>query len=180
MSDLAAQLNESLLEVEHLAVTDRLTETYNRRKFDEMVVYEHQRAEHGHAPFSLIMFDIDHFKLVNDQYGHSVGDEVLRQLVRLVKSLIRQSDLLIRWGGEEFLILLPATEEQEAGSFAERIRSTVENEIFGSVENLTISLGVAQLRENDTTDSVLKRVDNALYQAKDGGRNKVVIHSEMN
>jgi diguanylate cyclase (GGDEF)-like protein len=178
VSDLAAQLNESLLEVEHLAVTDRLTETYNRRKFDEMVVYEHQRAEHGHAPFSLIMFDIDHFKLVNDQYGHSVGDEVLRQLVRLVKSLIRQSDLLIRWGGEEFLILLPTTEDQEAGAFAERIRTTVESEKFGQVENLTISLGVAQLLVNDTTDSVLKRVDNALYQAKDGGRNRVIIYSE--
>lgn len=178
VSDLAAQLNQSLQEVEHLAVTDRLTETYNRRKFDEMVVFEHQRVENGHSPFSLIMFDIDHFKKVNDQHGHSVGDEVLRQLVRLVKSLIRQSDLLIRWGGEEFLILLPTTEAQEAGSFAERIRRTVEEESFGVVENLTISLGVAQLLENDTTDSVLKRVDNALYQAKGEGRNRVVLYSE--
>lgn len=175
VSDLAAQLNESLQEVEYLAMTDRLTETYNRRKFDEAVAHEHRRAADEHDPFSLIMFDIDHFKKVNDRYGHSVGDKVLQQLVRLVKGLIRQSDLLIRWGGEEFLLLLPATEAQQAGRFAERVREEVENGVFDAAEGLTISLGVTQLHENDTTDEMLRRVDNALYQAKRDGRNRVVL-----
>jgi len=175
VSDLAAQLSKSLQDVELLAVTDRLTETYNRRKFDEVVVYEHQRAQHGQVPFSLIMFDIDHFKKVNDRFGHSVGDRVLYQLVRLVKSLIRQGDLLIRWGGEEFLILLPATELEESGHFAERIRQKVENESFGEVDSITISLGVAQLCAKDTTDDLIQRVDDALYRAKQGGRNRVVL-----
>lgn len=180
VGDLAAQLNESLQQVAHLAVTDTLTETYNRRKFDEMVVHEHQRAAQGQAPFSLIMFDIDHFKRVNDRFGHSVGDLVLQQLSRLIRGLIRQGDLLIRWGGEEFLILLPTTQLEEAGPFAERIRQEVEKEQFKGAGSVTISLGVAQLRKNDSTDALLKRVDNALYLAKQQGRNRVVLCSELN
>jgi diguanylate cyclase (GGDEF)-like protein len=175
VGDLAAQLNESLKQVEHLAVTDTLTETYNRRKFDEVVTHEHQRATDQQAPFSLIMLDIDHFKRVNDQFGHSVGDLVLQQLSRLIRGLIRHGDLLIRWGGEEFVILLPATQLDEAGPFAERIRLEVETEQFKGIGALTVSLGVAELRSDDSIDMLLKRVDNALYQAKQNGRNRVVL-----
>lgn len=178
VGDLAAQLNESLQQVEQLAVTDTLTETYNRRKFDETIIQEHHRAKQEQAPFSLIMLDIDHFKKVNDKYGHSVGDLVLKQLSQLIRGLIRQGDLLIRWGGEEFLILLPTTLIEEAGPFAERIRVEVEQEQFAAAGLITISLGVAQLREGDSTDTLLKRVDNALYQAKHEGRNRVVLCSE--
>ena len=179
VGDLAAQLNESLKKVGQLAVTDSLTETYNRRKFDEIVVKEHHLANHGGAPFSLIMFDIDHFKKVNDKFGHSAGDQVLIHLSRMIRGLVRQGDLLIRWGGEEFLILLPNTQIEEAGPFAERIRQEVEREQFPGVETITISLGVAQLREGDSTDTLIKRVDHALYQAKQDGRNRVVMCSEL-
>ena len=179
VGDLAAQLSESLQQVEHLAVTDTLTETYNRRKFDEIVLREHRRATHEKLPFALIMFDIDHFKQVNDTYGHSYGDLVLKDLCRLIRGLIRQGDLLIRWGGEEFLILLPATGIEEAGLLAERIRREVETERFPDAVKITISLGVAQLREGDSIDSLLKRVDNALYRAKLSGRNRVVLGSDL-
>jgi len=178
VGDLAAQLNESLKKVERLAVTDTLTETYNRRKFDEIVVKEHHFANHGGAPFSLIMFDIDHFKKVNDKFGHRTGDLVLKHLSSLIRGLVRQGDLLIRWGGEEFLILLPSTQIEEAGPFAERVRREVEQEHFPGAGTITISLGVAQLREGDSTDTLLTRVDHALYQAKQGGRNRVVMCSE--
>lgn len=174
ISDLAAQLNESLQQVEHLAVTDLLTDTYNRRKFDEIVHREHHRAAKGDAPFSLIMFDIDHFKRVNDLHGHSVGDRVLRQLCRRVRGLVRQGDQLIRWGGEEFLILLPTTWLKEAATLAGRIRQEVGQEPFSSAGIVTISLGVAQLCPGDSIDDLMKRVDNALYQAKQQGRNRVV------
>ena len=179
VGDLAAQLNESLKQVEQLAVTDTLTETYNRRKFDEIVGQEHHRAEHEKIPFSLIMLDLDHFKKVNDKFGHSVGDQVLKHLSRLIRGLIRQGDLLIRWGGEEFLLLLPATQIDEAGPFAERVRLEVEQENFPTAGQITISLGVAQLREGDSIDGLLKRVDNALYRAKQGGRNRVILCTEL-
>ena len=179
VGDLAAQLNESLKQVEQLAVTDTLTETYNRRKFDEIAGQEHRRAEHEKIPFSLIMFDLDHFKKVNDKFGHSIGDQVLKHLCRLIRGLIRQGDLLIRWGGEEFLLLLPATEIDEAGPFAERVRLEVEKEDFPIAGQITISLGVAQLQEGDSIDALLKRVDSALYRAKQKGRNRVVLCSEL-
>jgi len=179
VGDLAAQLNESLKKVERLAVTDTLTETYNRRKFDEIVVKEHHLANHGGAPFSLIMFDIDHFKKVNDKFGHSTGDLVLKHLSTVIRGLVRHGDLLIRWGGEEFLILLPNTQIEEAAPFAERVRTEVEREVFPGAGTITISLGVAQLREGDSTDTLLGRVDKALYQAKQEGRNRVVVCSEL-
>lgn len=179
VGDLAAQLNESLHQVELLATMDTLTEIYNRRKFDEIVGVEHQRAKHEDAPFSLIMFDIDHFKKVNDRFGHSVGDQVLKSLCRLIRGLIRQGDILIRWGGEEFILLLPTTRMVEAGPFAERIRAEVENENFTTVGQITISLGVAQFRPGDSIDALMKRVDNALYKAKQDGRNRVVLCGEL-
>ncbi|WP_321370491.1 diguanylate cyclase [uncultured Desulfuromusa sp.] len=178
VGDLAAQLNASLQQIESLAVTDSLTDTYNRRKFDEIVAAEHGHEKHGKPPFSLIMLDIDHFKKVNDEFGHSTGDEVLKCLCRLIRGLIRQGDLLIRWGGEEFILLLPATEIDEAGPFAERVRLEVEQENFPVVGKITISLGVAQLRKGDSINALLKRVDNALYQAKQRGRNRVVKCTE--
>ena len=175
VGDLAAQLNESLHQVELLATTDTLTEIYNRRKFDEAVGTEHQRAKHEDTPFSLIMFDIDHFKKVNDRFGHSVGDQVLKDLCQLLRGLVRQGDMLIRWGGEEFILLLPMTLLEEAGFFAERVRAEVEQKNFVTVGKITISLGVAQFRPGDSIDALLGRVDNALYKAKQDGRNRVEL-----
>ena len=179
VGDMAVQLNASLQQIEHLAVTDSLTDTYNRRKFDEIIAEEHDNGKNKKPPFSLIMFDIDYFKRVNDKFGHSVGDEVLKQLCRLIRGLIRQGDLLIRWGGEEFILLLPATEMKEAEPFAERVRLEVEQETFPKVGQITISLGVAQLREGDSIDDLIKRVDNSLYKAKRQGRNRVIACTEL-
>lgn len=177
VSDLAANMNTLLRQVETMAVTDTLTETYNRRKFDEVAVIEQQRALHDKLPFSVIMLDIDHFKRVNDQYGHSAGDQVLKYLCDVVRSLIRQGDMLIRWGGEEFLIVLPATQFDEAAPLAKRIRLEIKQEHFPSVGQLTVSLGVAQLRTDDSIDSLIQRVDQALYRAKQTGRDRVVYES---
>ncbi|SEA53516.1 diguanylate cyclase (GGDEF) domain-containing protein [Desulfuromusa kysingii] len=174
VGDLAFQLNTSLQQIESLAVTDSLTNTYNRRKFDEVVAVEHGHGSSEKAPFSLIMLDIDYFKKVNDRFGHSAGDDVLKHLCHLIRGVIRQGDLLIRWGGEEFMLLLPTTEIAEAEHFAERIRVDVEAEKFSTVGHITISLGVAEFQKDDSVDALLKRVDNALYQAKQGGRNRVV------
>ena len=175
IGDLAAQLTDSLQQVEHLAVTDTLTLAFNRRKFDEII----DTADHPEGVvlkgFSLIMLDIDHFKEVNDRFGHSVGDAVLKHLCRLIRGLVRQGDQLIRWGGEEFLVLLPETTVVDAQALAERIRSEVAAENFDQVGPVTISLGVAQLWPEDTIDNLLKRVDLALYKAKQGGRNCVVV-----
>ena len=179
VGDMAVQLNASLQQIEHLAVTDSLTDTYNRRKLDEIIAEEHDNGKNKKPPFSLIMFDIDYFKRVNDKFGHSVGDEVLKQLCRLIRGLIRQGDLLIRWGGEEFILLLPATEMKEAEPFAERVRLEVEQESFHKVGQITISLGVAQLREGDSIDDLIKRVDNSLYKAKRQGRNRVIACTEL-
>ena len=178
VGDLAVQLSSALSQVEQLAVTDSLTETFNRRKFDEIVVQEHAQALNGKQSFSVIMFDIDFFKRVNDTFGHSVGDRVLQHLCRVVRGLTRHADLLIRWGGEEFLILLPATFLDEAVQMAERTRLEVEQEEFPVAGHLTISLGVAQFRSGDSIDSLLKRVDTALYQAKKQGRNLVIVETQ--
>jgi diguanylate cyclase (GGDEF)-like protein len=158
-----------------MAVTDSLTETFNRRKFDEVAFWEQQQVRQGKLPFSVIIFDIDRFKQVNDRFGHSVGDQVLKLLCDVVRRLVRQGDFLIRWGGEEFLIVLPATQLDEAGPLAERIRLEVQREDFPSVGCLTVSLGVAQLRVEETIDNLIKRVDDALYQAKQQGRDRMIL-----
>ena len=172
---MAAQLNSALNQVEQLAVTDSLTKTFNRRKFDEIVQQEYELAQRGQRPFAVIMFDIDFFKRVNDNYSHSVGDRVLQHLCRVVQELTRHADLLIRWGGEEFLILLPTTFLDAALQMAERIRVKVEQDSFPEVGQITISLGVAQFNTGDTVVSLLTRVDEALYRAKQQGRNCVVV-----
>jgi diguanylate cyclase (GGDEF)-like protein len=124
---------------------------------------------------SIVFFDIDHFKNVNDTYGHLVGDEVLRHIARLVKSTLRQSDMVARWGGEEFILLLPDTPLDSAARVAENLRAIIEHETFDVVEHISCSFGVSVLRENETDDELLQRVDELLYQAKTRGRNRVVI-----
>ncbi len=123
---------------------------------------------------SLVFFDIDHFKKVNDVFGHLAGDEVLRHIAHLVKSSLRKSDLIARWGGEEFIILLPNTGLDVAIRLAQNIRKIVAIEKFEDVGYLTCSFGVTQLGEDEEEDSVLRRIDTLLYQAKENGRNTVI------
>ncbi len=164
-------------EIYRLMMTDALTGTYNRRFFNEACAREVARAQRYQRPLSLVMFDIDHFKKINDQYGHIVGDSVLRQLAKLVKPKLRHADIYARVGGEEFAVLLPEVDLPGVRTVAEKLRAVVEDAVF-VVEKAsfgaTISVGCATLEGEITSGEALyKRADAALYRAKEGGRNRV-------
>lgn len=166
------------VQLQHLANTDALTGLVNRRHFFELAQIEFDRAQRYHLPMSIAMLDIDHFKTINDQYGHLVGDHVLFQFSRLFRHTIRNMDLLARYGGEEFVILFPHTDRQEALESAERIRAMIEETSFQLKEgevHLTISMGIATFSERHSADlgEMLEQADKALYLAKDAGRNRV-------
>ncbi len=124
--------------------------------------------------FCLLMFDLDHFKTVNDNYGHDVGDQVLIEVVQLSMETIRHSDVLARWGGEEFMVLLPQANLDMALSLGQRLRQRISKHTFTGAGHLTVSIGVTHMEEGYTVDELLKRVDDALYEAKESGRNRVV------
>ena len=165
---------EMELKMEALASTDFLTGLYNRFKFEEFYAIETKRTARYSEPLSLIMFDIDHFKKINDVYGHDVGDSVLKELSALVRSHVRESDVVARWGGEEFMLLTPAINLESAFSLAEKLRHAIEGFNFTKVNNITCSLGVIEIQTNEESDSAYIRVDKALYEAKESGRNKTV------
>jgi len=158
-----------------LAEKDELTQIYNRKKFNSMLSIAIREATVYATPFSIILFDIDHFKSVNDTYGHNVGDKVLIQMSALVKNLLRGDDLLARWGGEEFIILLPSTRENDAYELANRLRREIELFPFTHIKKMTCSFGVAEFSANDTAAELIQKADKALYKAKVSGRNKVSI-----
>ena len=165
-------------QLQNLADTDALTGLLNCRKFFELAEQEFDRAVRYSLPLSIVIFDIDHFKMVNDQYGHLIGDKVLYQLAQLCITSIRDIDVLARYGGEEFVILLPHTNQKEGVVSAERVREAIAQNIFnveGDNIQLTISMGVATNSEQQTPniDLLINRADKALYQSKHVGRNKV-------
>ncbi len=172
---LTGRLDETLEKVRQLSVTDELTKIFNRKKFDEVLHEQTVKFKRYSRPLSLIMFDIDHFKNINDTYGHDAGDDILKEVVSTVKPLIREADLFARWGGEEFMILTPDTGKSGACEFAERIRVKISGKDFTKVSSLTCSFGVSTFLHTDTLDDFLKRVDTALYNAKKGGRNRVAV-----
>ena len=155
------------------ADTDALTGILNRAGFNEAFSREFSRARRYHQPLSLVLLDLDHFKNVNDGHGHPAGDKVLEGTARLLESRVRESDLVARWGGEEFAILAPMTEAEGAVLLAEKMRGLMEVTQFGPVGAVTGSFGVAEMRPDDTVEAMLHRVDEALYSAKDSGRNQV-------
>ncbi|AFL68867.1 sensor domain-containing diguanylate cyclase [Sulfurospirillum barnesii] len=170
MSEKIAHTQTAL---EHSSTTDQLTALANRRKVEEYLEQKIEESKRG-AFFSIIMIDIDHFKNINDTYGHAIGDHVLIHTARLMSASIRESDMLGRWGGEEFLLILPNTPLDGALRIAEHIRATLHQHTFEHYpEFLSMSLGVATHQPNDTSKTILKRADNALYKAKNGGRNQV-------
>lgn len=166
-------------EMELLASMDKLTGIYNRHKFEELFTLEVERSRRFKTPLSLILIDIDHFKNVNDTYGHDVGDSILINLAKVVKNSIRNLDIFSRWGGEEFLILIPNTDLDQAHTLAQKLRVIVEKNDFPIAGNITISIGVSTLQVDDSFDTLFKRADNALYHAKKSGRNQVVLESEV-
>lgn len=158
-----------------MATTDTLTGIYNRRKFEESLEIETQRAVRYKIPISLIEVDIDYFKNINDTYGHLAGDDVLIEITKLVSENIRDVDVFARWGGEEFMILVPHNDIEGARILAEKLRTMLEGYRIAGIGAVTCSFGAAQFNEDDTVDSFLKRTDDALYKAKQGGRNRVCI-----
>lgn len=160
--------------IQSISITDQLTGVANRLHFT--MVYEHafKMANREQKPLSIIFLDIDFFKKVNDVHGHLVGDGVLKHIASIAQNKIRKSDIIARWGGEEFVILLPNTRVDEAYNIAEALRSEVELENFITVQNMTCSFGVTMLHKDETTQELIKRVDALLYLAKETGRNKVI------
>jgi diguanylate cyclase (GGDEF)-like protein len=153
------------------ALTDSLTELPNRRAFQSSCEKEFAPAAQAGRPVSLIVLDIDRFKQVNDEHGHDAGDRVLQQLAQVVRSVIRPSDYPVRWGGDEFAILLPDSHLSHARLMAERIRLTVETFPFDT-GTVTVSIGTAQLSDDNSFGSLFRRADKALYEAKRHGRNR--------
>ncbi len=163
-------------QAERMAAIDPLTHAYNRRKFSELLDQEIKRVERNDRSFSMVMLDIDHFKKINDTHGHDAGDYVLKRMTKLVRENIRDIDILSRYGGEEFVIILPERNLKGAIAVAERIRKVIESACFDKVGQITISAGVSDFIQGDNRESVFKKADNALYIAKNGGRNRVSVH----
>jgi len=160
-----------------LATTDELTGLFNRRAILEKGVYELMRARRFDRPFSCFMFDIDHFKSINDTYGHEVGDKVLKKVAGEILATLRQSDCLGRIGGEEFLLIAPETSPDSARVLAERIRQNVSYLTFEEMagRQVTVSIGVAQMFDEKSLEELIRHADGALYTAKTEGRNQVVV-----
>jgi PAS domain S-box/diguanylate cyclase (GGDEF) domain len=174
MKQYIEELESNNRKLDQLATYDMLTGVYNRRKFEqEADLAVEQKVKYG-LPFSIIMFDIDGFKLINDQYGHRKGDVILQEAATTVKQALRENDRLFRWGGDEFIILLQSTELKNAFKVAEKVRKAIEIHRFEIEEGkVTISLGVGEYVQGDRIDQFLSHVDNALLKAKSGGKNKV-------
>jgi diguanylate cyclase (GGDEF)-like protein len=161
-----------------MATTDPLTQLPNRRSLTQAVQREEERIKRNKAPLSFVLCDVDHFKRVNDQHGHEMGDTVLKLVGQVLAEAMRNADFVARWGGEEFLAMLPETGADEAAGVAERLRQRVENLHMGTGGEplrLSMTFGVATLREGETAEHAINRADAALYQGKHAGRNRVVV-----
>ena len=162
-------------ELQKLATVDSLTGTYNRHKTNEEIDSQIARSKRYNESFTLVMFDIDYFKEVNDNYGHAVGDYVLKELSSIILEDIRESDIFGRWGGEEFMLLLPKLNKIEALGVADKIKDLISTHNFEKVSKVTVSIGVSTYSNNDTKEKLLKKVDEALYKAKGDGRNSIAF-----
>lgn len=173
ISNYIEELKKNNMELKRLASTDLLTGAYSRRKFEDDINYYLNNNEN--MKFSLILIDIDNFKAVNDRYGHIKGDEVLQKLSLVIFQNIRITDRLFRWGGEEFIIVLPETKLESARTAAEKIRNIIQIGDFGIEKQITVSLGVGEICENENLQEIIIRIDKLLYAAKKQGGNKVLF-----
>lgn len=163
--------------LEDMALNDDLTQTFNRKAFSLMIDNAIKDFKRTQTPFSIILFDIDAFKEINDGYGHLVGDSVLQQLSRVIKSVIRDNDTAFRWGGDEFVVILKSCNLENACLIAEKIRTAIQSTHLpeiGEMDHTTISIGVAQYQPGETETGVIKRADELLYKAKTTGKNKTM------
>jgi diguanylate cyclase len=172
-------LRASLTQAEAVVLKDPLTGTGNRRCFDITIEKAILESKQKKTPLSLVMCDIDHFKRVNDAFGHQVGDEIIKMFARVIEAGVREEDTVIRYGGEEFAIILPMTDQDAAKTIAERVRKQFESkkltirETNQKIGQLTASFGVAQYRVGDDSETLVQRADAKLYDAKSAGRNRV-------
>lgn len=177
-NDMVAQVRQSRFSLEYRSMTDGLTGLFNRRHIMELLQEEAARSRRHDRPFAALMIDVDHFKRYNDTYGHPAGDEVLHRVAEVLTQALREVDRVGRYGGEEFLALLPETDRAAAAEAAERIRSRLQEETFtpaGEPVAVTLSIGVAEFpRDGDTPEAVVAAADAALYRAKREGRDRVV------
>jgi len=168
-------LHQKVAKLESESMRDSLTGAWNRRYIDETLAIEVQRSRRYRHPLGAALLDIDHFKRVNDRFGHLTGDCVLRGIVALLGRERRAADIVARWGGEEFLILMPATAYAAAATAAEKLRAAIASHDFATAGRITVSLGVAELLDGEAAESLFARLDAALYSAKQGGRDRVVV-----
>ena len=176
--ELAKELELKNISLSERVSIDNLTGIKNRYYFDERIKEEVDLAKRQKVSFSLLLFDLDHFKLVNDNFGHDVGDKVLKRVTDAVSKIIRSYDIFARWGGEEFVVLMPNTTEAEAVPAAEKIRKTVEDISHPDIEKITISIGIAIWEADDDVDQIFVKADKALYTAKNQGRNRVIVYKK--
>jgi diguanylate cyclase (GGDEF)-like protein/PAS domain S-box-containing protein len=166
--------------LEQQASIDVLTGVFNRMKFEEFFEFELQKAKMQRNPLSIILLDIDDFKNINDTFGHDIGDVILKSITNLISSNIRATDTVFRWGGEEFVILLPGTHFEKAKYVANNLRKIINEHKFSVVpKEVTCSFGVASLNDDDHKESLFKRVDMTLYRAKNSGKNIVIGEEEL-
>jgi diguanylate cyclase len=183
ISELDQQVRDAearLAEQRHLALTDALTQLPNREAYSRKLHEEVARWNRYGHPLSLVLCDVDHFKKVNDNFGHASGDEVLRLVARLLREGLRETDFVARYGGEEFVILLPETATRQAREVMNQVRESIAAASLSTGEQrirVTASFGIAGFNEGDASDRVFRRADAALYQAKNDGRNRVCIYS---
>lgn len=168
------------IEVYHKrAITDELTQLYNRRRADDVIDAEIRRAERYASVFSLILLDVDYFKEINDQYGHQTGDEILKDVAEILRKNVRNSDVVSRWGGDEFLIIVIEANEDLAFKLGEKIRISIHDALMYNDIRVTSSIGVASYQMNDDARDLLRKTDQALYEAKHLGKNKVVQYRKI-
>jgi len=175
-NDISGTMKEQIM-LQKKVIIDPMTQTYNREFFTSNIDRIIQDIHQNGRELGVVFFDIDHFKKINDTFGHNVGDEVLKELVRRVGESIREDDYLIRWGGEEFIVLITTQSINKAHKVAKHLRSTVEHHHFKEVEHITCSFGVTLLKRNEDIYKAIKRSDDALYTSKENGRNQVTLLS---
>ncbi len=168
-----AALEQLNAELEHTATHDKLTEVYNRTAFTRIAQVEAARATREHTPIGCIILDVDHFKKFNDTYGHATGDEVLKHVAASLRLATRATDYVVRWGGEEFLVIAPATSLLRAKETAEKLRACIANTPTDAGHRVTISLGVTVCDGHEPLEAAIARADEALYASKGAGRNRV-------
>jgi len=178
LRDKNRQLEEVLSKVEVLAITDPLTHLFNRRHFEDRIENEFASTARYKSPATCFMIDVDYFKRINDEYGHRTGDIVLKEISLIIKSCLRKVDTAARWGGEEFVVLLPRTKKEDSYTAAERILKTISEYTFTGVNRqITVSVGIASIPDPsiDNAEKLVDASDTAMYEAKNSGRNRIVV-----